>query len=74
MLFRSNTPITPDGYTRVLIGKGYVDALEYAIDRYGSETCEIISVEAEGQEIFQDLGFFDSIPKWKEKIPLVEEI
>jgi hypothetical protein len=45
-----NTPVSGDGYVRVLIGKEFGQALEYIHENYGSEHADLVRVEWLGQD------------------------
>lgn len=50
-----NTPITSDGYVRCAFNAKYITALGYIKEIDGSDAATVISVESEGQEMFDTL-------------------
>lgn len=48
-----NTPVTAEGYTRVLVNQAFGAALDYIKSIGGATTIELIEVEWEGQKMFQ---------------------
>lgn len=46
------------GYTRVIIDDEFTDALEYLMAEYESTDVEVVSIERDGQVMFQ-VGFTD---------------
>lgn len=77
-----NTPITAEGYTRVLVNQAFGAALDYIKSIGGSTTIELIEVEWEGQKVFrvgtdaegnpEYLGVIAGAPIYHE--PIEEEI
>jgi len=75
-----NTPIS-NGYFRTSFDPAYASALQWIKDNGGAETVDLISIEWEGQEMFQTgidadgnpeyLGVIGSLPMKPE--PIIEE-
>jgi len=70
------------GYTRVLINSDYLEPLQYLMDEYVSTDVEVISIEPDGQKMFQTgvdlqgnpeyLSMHNAIPMYHE--PVLEVI
>lgn len=58
-----NTPIS-NGYFRTSFDPAYATALQWIKDNGGAETVELISIEWEGQEMFQTGVDADGNPEW----------
>jgi len=58
-----NTPIS-NGYFRTSFDPAYATALQWAKDNGGAETVELISIEWEGQEMFQTGTDDAGNPEW----------
>ena len=64
------------GYTRVIIDDEFTDALEYLMAEYESDDVEVISIECDGQKMFEVgvdelgnpeyLGLHNGIQMWHE--------
>jgi len=75
------TPLS-DGFSRVIIKDEFIEPCEYLMTDYESDDVEIISIERDGQKMFQtgtdadgnaiNLGMHNGIPIWHE--PVVEVI
>lgn len=58
-----NTPIS-NGYFRTSFDPAYATALQWIKDNGGAETVDLISIEWEGQEMFQTGIDADGNPEW----------
>ena len=74
------TPLQ-QSYTRVIINDEFTDALEYLMTEYESTDVEVLSIERDGQKMFQVgvdelgnpeyLGLHNGIPMWHEPVEVI---